>query len=81
MIVWQAFFMAPPVKEVPEPRVPEINKEFLEGDYFQELDYFEIIGFPEDDMIGRENPFYPWDEEETEEEVTEEDEEVTEDLL
>ncbi len=78
VIAWQAFFMAPPLEEVPEPRVPQINTDFLTGDYFQDLDYFEIISFPEDELIGRERPFYPWDEGEIDEE--EEEEEVTEDL-
>ncbi len=75
MVLWQHFFLMPPMEEIQEQRVPTINVEFLTGDYLGQLDYFEIIEFPEDDVIGRSNPFSPWtieeDDEENEEEVNE----------
>jgi len=71
-IAWQAFFVVPPPDPVPEERVPEIKEDFFEDDTFRRLRYFDIIGAPDPEMTGRENPFYPFEEGVVEEEIIEE---------
>ncbi len=69
IVLWQIFILPTPEEAVPEIRSPKIETSLFEDDTFQRMEYFEIVDIPDQRLIGRDNPFSPF----TEEQILEED--------